>query len=213
MHFFSEQLRGSFWLRDVVHACRAAADLRARQFHNFQAGNGAKELAWRFTDSLAVEQVAGILIGNASTNRSERRGEAEGGEEFGDVPCASSEGYSRGVIGLGSDEQMIIFLERGAAAGGVGDDGVEVICSEGHEVPASQVAGNIAESSVQREGAATELRSRDDDFAAICSEDANGGFVEGSKSDVGYATGEESYAGTAFASGGIDFAKVVEKKA
>jgi len=200
-------------LGDVVHACRAAADLRVRQFDKFQAGNGAKELARRFTDSLAVQQVARVLIGDASTNRNEVRREAEGGEEFGDVLCAFSKGYGRGVIGLRSDEQMVVFLERGAAAGGVGDNGVEVACSEGQEVPASQIAGNIAESSVEREGTATELSSRNDDFAAICSEDANGGFVEGSKSDVGYAPGEEGHAGTAFASGGVDFAKVVEKKA
>ena len=159
-----------------------------------------------------MEQVARVLISNASTNRSEARRETEGGEEFGDVTCAFGENYSRGVLGLGSDEQMVVFLERGAAAGGVGDDGIEIVCREGREVLASEVAGDIPESGVDREGTATELSSRDDDFTAICGEDADGCFVEGSEHDVGYAAGEEGYAGTAFALGGVAFAQVLEKK-
>ena len=54
-------------------------------FPQIHAGNGADQLARGFADFLSVREVAGILIGDAQRNLTERRGQAELGEEFGDV--------------------------------------------------------------------------------------------------------------------------------
>src|SRR5713226_5823840 len=97
---------------------------------------------------------------------------------------------------------MIVFLECGTAAGGVGDDGVEVFAKKGGEIVAREFASGIANSGVRGEGAAAELIFRDDHFASVGGEDTDGGFVEPRESDVGDAAGEERDAGTARAGSG-----------
>src|SRR6266576_169512 len=82
---------------------------------------------------------------------------------------------------------MIVFLERGAAAGSVGNDGVEVFAKKYGEI-----------------------FSRD--FAAVGGKDADGGFVELRKSDVGDAAGEEGDAGAARTGGGKRPAEAAEEK-
>ena len=65
MHFVGEQFEGCFGLRDVVDSGGAAADFRVGQFHKFEAGDGAQELARGAADFLSVEKMAGVLIGDA----------------------------------------------------------------------------------------------------------------------------------------------------
>ena len=64
-HFFLQQIERGFRLRDVVDSGRTAANVRVGQFHEFDARNGAQQLARGLADFLAVEQVAGVLIGDA----------------------------------------------------------------------------------------------------------------------------------------------------
>jgi hypothetical protein len=97
---------------------------------------------------------------------------------------------------------MIVFLERGAAAGGVGDDGVEVFTKKRGEILSREIASGIANSGVRGERAAAELIFRDDHFAAVGGEYADGGFVELRESDVGDAACKEGHAGPARTGGG-----------
>ena len=85
VHFFGEELQGSFGLGDVVDSGGAATDFRAGQFHEIEIGNGAQKSARSFADFLSVEQVAGILVGDAEGKRFQFRGEAEVSEKFRDV--------------------------------------------------------------------------------------------------------------------------------
>ena len=98
---------------------------------------------------------------------------------------------------------MMVFLERGAASGGVGDDGVEIFAEEDGEIFLREFARGIADSGVRGEGSAAELPFWNDDLAAVGGEHANGGFIELGESDVGDAAGEEGDACAARAGGGI----------
>ncbi len=98
---------------------------------------------------------------------------------------------------------MIVFLECGAAAGGVGDDGVEVFTKEDGEVFSGEVPCGVTNAGVCGEGTAAELSPGDDDFATVGGENAYGGFIELRESDIRDASGEESDAGAARAVGGV----------
>ena len=69
LHFFRQQFKGRFGLRDVVDTGGAAADFRAWQFHKFESRDGAQKRAWSFADFLTVEKMAGILIGDTQGKR------------------------------------------------------------------------------------------------------------------------------------------------
>src|ERR1700675_43802 len=97
---------------------------------------------------------------------------------------------------------MIIFLEGGAATGGVGDDGVEVFAKKYGEILAGKFARGIANAGMRRERTAAKLAIRNDHFAAVGGEDTDGGFVELRKSNVGDTSSEESDAGAARTGGG-----------
>jgi hypothetical protein len=107
---------------------------------------------------------------------------------------------------------MVVFLERGAAAGGVGDNGVEIFVKEDGEVSSGEVARGIANAGVCGEGTATKLSLGNHDFAAVGGEYPDGGFVETGESDIGDASGEEGHAGAARACGGIGPAEAAVEK-
>ena len=190
-------------MRDVVDTGGAAADFRAWQFHKFESRDGAQKRAWSFADFLTVEKMAGILIGDTQGKGFQFRGEAERGQKFGDVADFSGELTSPGKPGLFRRKEMIIFFERGAASGGVGDDRVKVFAKKDGEIFFREFAGHIAEAGVRGKGAAAKLSFGHDDFAAVGSEDADGGFIEACEGDVGDAPGKESDAGAAGAGGGV----------
>ena len=101
------------------------------------------------------------------------------------------------MLSLVRRKEMIVFLEHGTAAGGVGDDGVEVFAEKCGEILSSEIAGTIANARMRSQRAAAKLVLWDDHFAAVGGEDADGGCVALRKSDVGYAAREEGNAGAA----------------
>ena len=134
LHFVVEQLERGFGLRDVVDAGGAATNVGMGKLDEFEARNLFQEIARSVANFLPVEQVAGILIGDPEIERLERaqrRGESEGSEIFGDIPDFGLERDGLRVLGFFLGEEVIVLLERGAAAGGVGDDGVEFLPGEG----------------------------------------------------------------------------------
>ena len=100
LHFFGEKLHGGVRFGDVVNSGGAAAVIGEGHFDEFDAGNGADELARGFADFLAMGQMAGILIGDPEFRFAERRGEAEVDEKFGDV--ADARGKFGGGCGSGA---------------------------------------------------------------------------------------------------------------
>jgi hypothetical protein len=156
--------------------------------------------------------MAGILVRDADGKRLHFCGEAEGGEEFGDIAGFGGKFAGVGVLFFAQGEEMMVFLEGGAAAGGVGDDGVEVFAKKCGEIVSREIAGSVANAGVRGERAAAELILWDDDFAAIGGKDADGGFVELRKSDVGNASGEKCNAGAARAGGGKRGAEMAVEK-
>lgn len=156
--------------------------------------------------------MAGILIGDTQGKRFQSRGDAEHGKKFGDVADFGGEFTSPGKAWLFRRKEMIIFFERGAASSGISDDGVKVFAKEDGEIFSSEFAGHVADAGVRGKGAAAELSLRHDDFAAVGSEDADGGFIEPCEGDVGDASGEESDACAAGARGGVGPAMAAIKK-
>jgi len=126
----------------------------------------------------------------------ERGGEAEGGEKFGDVFCFSGECLGGSVFRFVGSEKMMVFLERGAAAGGVGDDGVEAFVEECGDIFSDEAASDVANSGMRGKRAAAKLSVGDDDFATVGGENADGGVIELREGDVGDAAGEEGDTGT-----------------
>ena len=146
-------------MRDVVDSGGAAADFRVRQFHKIEIGNGVQKGARSFANFLAVKKMAGILVGDANWKLLQVCGEAESGEEFGDVASLGGKFACLAVLFLALREEMMVFLERGAAAGGVGDDGVEVFAKKDEEILSREFAGGLASAGVRRESAAAKLPS------------------------------------------------------
>src|SRR5271155_4586880 len=103
----------------------------------------------------------------------ERRGESEFGQKFGNVADLRAEGFRGGVFGFVVTEKVVIFLERRAAAGGVGDDGVEIGQLESREIFARDCAGGFARAGVGGERAAAALVIWDDDLATVGGEHAD----------------------------------------
>ena len=87
-------------------------------------------------------------------------------------------------------------MEAGAAACGVGEDGVDVV-GEGLEIAASGGAGVVAGTDVPCEGAAAALGFGDDDLDSGASEDGDGGGVDFRGEDLLGAACEEGDAAAA----------------
>src|SRR5580658_2041424 len=92
---------------------------------------------------------------------------------------------------------MRVFLQSGAAAGRVGDDGVEIIREERIDILVREIACGVAYSCVCCQRAAASLRGGDDYFAAVGLQDADGGAIQFAERDLGDASGEECDAGPA----------------
>ncbi len=134
VHFAVEEFQGGFGFGDVVDAGGAAALVGEGHFYEIEAGDGAKQVARSFADFLAVDQVAGILIGDADGERAQRGGDAEVHQKFADVAHFRGEFFCARVRSTVFVEEVRVFLQSGAAAGRVGDDRVEIVGEEGVEI-------------------------------------------------------------------------------
>ena len=125
-------------LLDVVGAGRAAAQLPLGRLDERDAGDRAQQRARRGAHALRVREVAGVVVGDLAGGR-ERRGASrrpERRQEHADVEHAGGEALGRRLLGPAAEEQPVLAHPR-AAAGRVGDDGVDV-GGEGLEVAAGQ---------------------------------------------------------------------------
>src|SRR6266704_3309132 len=156
--------------------------------------------------------MTGILVGDAKWKRLQFGGEAKSGKKFGDVAGFLGEGARLRVLFLTGRKEMIVFFERGAAAGGVGNDGVEILAKENRQIVAGEAARDVADARVRGESAAAKLPIGHDDFATVSGKDADGRFVQLRKGDISDASSKESDASAARTGGGEGLTEAAEKK-
>jgi len=102
-------------------------------------------------------------------------------------------------------QQVTVFLHIGAAAGGVGDDEVDVCAVKGIDGAASQRESVVFFAGVDHQCAAARLILWSDHFVAFSREHANRGGVDLRKKFALDATEEQADAETLFALRGSDF--------
>src|SRR6266581_4036308 len=159
-----------------------------------------------------MKEMAGVLIGDAVAQWREPGGETKRGKKFGDVASLCGESAGLSVFGFLRRKKMIVFLERGAAARGIGDNSVEIFEREGRKISSREFTCGVAKSRVRGKGAAARLVFWHDNFAAVRGEHADSSFVEFRKSDVGDAAGEKSNARAAWPCGGKRLAETGGEK-
>jgi hypothetical protein len=108
--------------------------------------------------------------------------EFDGSEELGDILHQRFElaGFIE-ICGLVLEELVVLF-ERGPAAGGIRNDGVEfarrLIGQDCVDVPAGEGAGLLANTRMDMQRAAAGLGGGDNDVSAVLLQHANGSFVQ-----------------------------------
>ena len=128
---------------------------------SLQVRDQAQQLARLGGDLLAVRQVAGLVVGHHL-----RRGMVGGrlnadlNEPLVDVLDLLVPEGGAVAIGRVVGEQLVVVLEVGAAAAGVGDDGVELVRRELLKLLAGELLGQFPFAVVGVERAAAELLGR-----------------------------------------------------
>src|SRR5579864_9635749 len=128
--------------------------------------------------------MARILVRNAQRHRAERSCQTEFVEKLRNVFHLSREFLRRLMRRVAFLEEFGIFLERGSAACGIGNDGVEVRGWKNFLVRARQIASDVPDSGVRGQRATADLIARYDDFTAIGLQDANRGSIEFTERDL-----------------------------
>jgi hypothetical protein len=200
--FAIAEFAGGVGLDEIIDARGAAADRRFGNFKEFEAGDLGEQLARLRADALGVLEMAGIVEGDTSAQGFTFGARWKFGKDFGDV--AAFGGETAGAVGVGGivAEKMTVFLDVGAATGGIDDDGVNVSLFEDVDGGAGELEGLDFFASVDAERAAAGLFWRRDDFATFGGEDADGGGVDIREKGALDAAEEEADAFAFFAFGG-----------
>ena len=181
-----------FRLRDVVDAGAAAAPGGFREFGEGEPGDEFEQLAGLGGDFLAVAKVAGFVISDGSFAAASPRGAATVFDKvFVDVLDLGIPVMGTGGIGRIIGKEVAVFFQVGAAATGVGDDGVEFPDGKEVQLAAGEGAGGFEVAIVGVQGAATGLDGRREDLAAIGEEDIGGVAIDVRKCQVLDTTGEK----------------------
>ena len=85
IHFVGKKIERGFRLRDVVNAGGAATEIGERHLHELDGGNRTDKFSRGFANLLSVNEMAGILVGDAHGQWTQRRYQAEINEKFGNV--------------------------------------------------------------------------------------------------------------------------------
>src|SRR5437762_2320247 len=142
------------------------------------SSNSAQQLAGRVANALAVREVTGILIRDATWHFGLRHPEAQLSEKLGYVFHFCGEVVSAvAVFGIGL-QQVAIFFHRGATPGCVGNDCVEALVEHGIDVAPRQIASIVAQARMGVQRTTTALSFRDADFNSIALQNANGSAIE-----------------------------------
>jgi hypothetical protein len=188
------ELLGGFRLEEVVDTGRAAAERGLGDLGNFQLRNLREEIAGLLKDLLGVTKVACVVIRDADGKRIALRDRWDAAENFGDVFAFGGESLGAssplGVVA----EEVAVLLHRGAAAGGVDDDGVDIGGFEEDDDVAGHGGGLVFETGVDHESTAAGLAGWGDDLEAFRRKDARGGGVHVGEKDLLDTASEHAYA-------------------
>ena len=159
-------------------------------------------MARRAGKTLAVHEVAGLVVGDAERHRTELLGtDARLRKEFGDVADLRPETADRFMIDQ-PFQQLFVFLERAAAAGAVGHDEIDVQGEEKGDVDPGETPGGFALPFGQMGRPAALDLPRRDDIETLLGEDA-GRLAGDLREDQAHrAAEEEADAAPFFAHGG-----------
>ena len=97
-------------MQQVVNAGAAAAVVGQFHFYQFNSWNGAQQFARSVADLLPVQQVAGVLAGDAQADFFFGRAQAEGGEEFGHITHLVLELFRSLLCFFIIGEKLIVFF-------------------------------------------------------------------------------------------------------
>ncbi len=187
----AELLRG-LRLQQVVDACGAAAERWLGDLGDFELRNLCEQMAWLLEDALRVTQVAGVVIRDAHRQRISWRNGRKLAENLCDVFALCGEGGGTGGPFGVVAEQVAVLLHRGAAAGSVDDDGIDVGGFEHGDDVAGHRGGLVFEAGVDHQGPAAGLILWRDDLAAFSGEHARGGGVDVGEEDLLDASGQHA---------------------
>src|SRR5439155_17704592 len=152
----------------VVDPGAAAADLRLFELDELESRHGSQQGPRRLADALRVPQVAGVLIGGPRPDGSEVAIEVDGRQELGHVFEARAESLrALEVLPLLLLEKLRVFLQDGAAPGGIGDNRVEVAAEKRLKVLPGKLAGDVSNTGVDVQRSAAPLLLWDHHLAAV----------------------------------------------
>ena len=166
LDFAAAKFIGGFRLVDIVGSGRAAADFCILHLYDLEIGNLSKDASRRIGDMLGMAKMARVLVGNLdAAGWSGRCLDANLLEKDGDVLYALNEGLGLCLLGFTLEHQGV-FMEPGAAASGIGYDGIDIF-REGLKVGTSICPGGPGLADMPGEGAATLLAGGNHDLDAV----------------------------------------------
>ena len=125
-HFPVAEPAGHCRLREIVAAGTATAGVGVWQLDKDQTGDLPQQLPGGLANALPVRQVAGVVVGDALVQLSWRGHHGQRNKELRYVahlgakrPCPLR---IQRIVG----QERAVFLQHGAAAGGIGDDGTQL---------------------------------------------------------------------------------------
>jgi hypothetical protein len=129
-------------------------------------------------DSLGILEMTGIVESDAGIEPLADGAGRELRENFAYILTLGGETTGTiGICGIAA-EQVAVLLDVGAAAGSVGDDGIDVCWFEGVDDAAGEIECTRFLTSMHAECTAARLAWRGDHFTAFCGEDAGGSGVD-----------------------------------
>jgi hypothetical protein len=156
--------------------------------------------------------MAGVLVGHHRVHRAHLAVQFDGSQEFGDIAHLVREPLRGALVNRVAGQQLAVFLEHGAAAGGIAEDGVEAAAAEGVDIAAGQRARVAGKAGMQMQRAAAALPGGDHHFATVALQHAHAGLMQAGERNVGDAAGEESHPVAAHAFGRECFADLRKKE-
>ncbi len=189
---------GDLRLIEVISAGAAATDLSIRQLAKFHAGNAAQQLARLPADALRMREVAGIVIGDLAWKPSagRRLAQAEPLEKHAHIEHALAERFRARLVRR-AREHEVILVHGGAAAGGIGEDGLHIERESVEVAPGKGLRGPQI-SGVPGQPAAAALPGRRHHLYAVAREHLDGGRVDVGIEHALRATQQQGDAGAAF---------------
>ena len=162
-------------MADELAAGRSATPIGLGQLDELEALNHAQQFAWLLPHALAAPQVTGIVVGHAQVQASLRSRQRDLHQDLVDVAHLAAE--RRGPLSpLGVVRQKLpVLLQRGAAGGAVGDDGLHLRLLEQRDVVACQFQDDLSLAIANRRHPTALDLSGGDDLALVAGQDPDRG--------------------------------------